>query len=245
MPPKREALFGKNPITEALKAGKREIHELIVLDSFKNDKAFLEDPLFAPLFTRGKIKFVSKPKLDDWAKTSHHQGMCAFVSDFVYADFDELLAIQKNKETSLFVICDSITDPQNFGAICRSSLCFGVDGLIITKDRSVEVTATVVKASAGSVEHLSIARVTNLKRAIDEMKEASFWIYASDSHAEKNLGELQLPPKRAVVMGNEGEGIRRLTRESCDDVFKIPMKGNFDSLNVASALSVILYEFQH
>jgi 23S rRNA (guanosine2251-2'-O)-methyltransferase len=149
--------------------------------------------------------------------------------------------ISKYKQKALFVMCDSIKDPQNLGSICRSAYCFGADGIILNKDNSVEITNVVARASAGAIEHLSIAKVTNLSRTLTELKDQGFWSYAAVTKAPESLESLSPSDKMVVVMGSEGEGIRRLVLENCDVQFTIPMPGSFDSLNVAQAATVILY----
>ena len=169
-----------------------------------------------------------------------HQGIVADVSTYEYEEFEKVLAYWQKSEHSLALILDSITDPMNFGSIIRSALLFNVD-FIITKERnSSPVTATVCRASAGAVEHMRISKTVNLTRAAEELKEAGFWIYGSDSNTTLSMEKLDFPEKKAIVLGSEGKGIRRLLKNSCDDIFFIPTTGKIDSLNVSAAASAIL-----
>ncbi len=225
-------LFGKNPILEALKANRRKIHEIYLI----------EDAEIASLANRQKIplKNIDKNKLDSLTEGAIHQGVAAKVEGFPYSSLDEVLS--KFSTSCFLLVCDSIQDPQNLGAICRSAYCLGVDALILNRDQSAEITATVSKASAGAVEHLSVVKVTNLARTLEELKEKGFWSYAADVEGKTSLDQISPSPKMAVVIGNEGKGIRRLVLESCDVRFSIPMTRSFNSLNAAQAATVICYE---
>lgn len=232
-------LFGKNSLIEIIKAGRRPVHE-VYLQSTRDKPAdmFLFDDLKAK---RIKVKLADRAVLDKLAETPKHQGVVFKTGDYQYWDLEQLLG-QFSKQ-AFFVVCDGITDPQNFGAICRSALWFGVDAIIIAKDRSVDVTPAVVKASAGAVDHLAIAKVVNISRALELMKESGFWTFAADAKAASNLSILDPSPKSAVVLGSEGEGIRPLVLKTCDYHFSIPSVNPFDSLNVAQAATIVFYEW--
>lgn len=232
-------LYGKNPLIEVLKARRRKINQVFLLK--KKEEA--ADPQLAGFLQKHSQKYqlVDRSQLDKLAGTQNHQGVAANVGDFPYEEVEVL--IDRHPKNALFLMLDSLKDPQNFGTICRSAYCFGVDGIIINKDQSVEVTPAVCKASAGSVEHLSVSKVTNLARTLEFLKKSGFWIYGASASADVSLTEVKRTDKIVIVLGSEGEGIRRLVKGSCDYLFKIPMVRDFDSLNVAQAATVILYEF--
>lgn len=233
-----QILYGKNPIIEAVHAKRRKIHEVYL--EGKRGKPN-DSHLASQLQGHGvNFKVVEKKEIEGLTRGVKHQGIAAKVEPYPYLSLEEL--ISQFSDSALFVMCDSIQDPQNLGAICRSAYCFGAHGIILNKDRSVEVTPAVSKASAGAVEYLSICRVTNLSRSLDQLKQKEFWTYAAVQDSETTLETLSPASKMVLVLGSEGTGIRRLVLESCDSTFTIPMEREFDSLNVAQAASVILYE---
>lgn len=233
-----QILFGKNSVIEVLKAGRRKIHEGYIEGRSGSPK----DSNLSNILGKYScpVKIVDKRELNSLTNSTHHQGVAVKADEFPYSSLEEL--ISKSGKRVLLVMCDSIQDPQNLGAICRSAYCFGADGIILNKDRSVDITPAVVKASAGAVENLSVVKVTNLTRALTSLKEEGFWSYAADPFAGEKLKDVSFSPKTVLVVGSEGEGIRRLLSESCDFRFSIPMIGEFDSLNVAQSASIILYE---
>lgn len=238
-------LFGKNPILEALRANRRKIHEVYIyspLPGGEGDRGRVDFEKLLSLCAQQKIpvKKVDKNKLDSLTEGAPHQGVAAKVEGFPYSSLDEVLT--RFSDSCFLLIGDSIQDPQNLGAICRSAYCLGVDALILNRDQSAEINATVSKASAGAVEHLPVAKVTNLARCLEELKQNGFWSYGADSEAKESLTQITLSSKMAVVIGNEGKGIRPLVAKSCDVHFSIPMARAFDSLNVAQAAAVICYE---
>lgn len=222
-----QILYGKNPVFEAIKAGRRKVGPV-----------FYADPKNFSIPDAIAQKIVSRDELGRMAKTPYHQGIVAQAGEYPYDSLDKLV----KKQNSFLVMCDSLTDPQNFGALCRSAYCFGVDGVIINKDRSVEVTPAVCKASAGAVEHLSIVRVTNLVATLTQLKKQEYWVYATDANAEATLDAVKPSAKMVLILGSEGEGVRRLVGEQADFKFSIPMKRAFDSLNVAQAATICMYE---
>lgn len=233
-----QILFGKNPVIEVLKARRRKIHECYL----EGRKGSPKDSNLSDILGKYSypVKIVGKKELDSLTGSTHHQGVAVKVDEFPYSFLEDLAS--KSNDKVLLVMCDSIQDPQNLGAICRSAYCFGADGIILNKDRSVDITPTVVKASAGAVENLSVAKVTNLTRTLTSLKEEEFWSYAADPLADEKLKDVSFSPKTVLVIGSEGEGIRKLLLESCDFRFSIPMVGKFDSLNAAQSASIILYE---
>jgi 23S rRNA (guanosine2251-2'-O)-methyltransferase len=185
---------------------------------------------------------VPRSDLDRISGGALHQGLALQVPPYEYAHPDELLeAASESEEPGLIVALDGVTDPRNLGAVLRAADGAGASGVIIPKDRAVGVTVAAVKASAGASEHVLVARVTNLRRAVDTMKEAGLWIYAAEAGGTPYT-ELDLAGAVALVLGSEGRGVRRLVRERCDGIVSIPMLGGVESLNVSVASAVLLYE---
>jgi 23S rRNA (guanosine2251-2'-O)-methyltransferase len=185
---------------------------------------------------------VDKSKLDTIAQIGSHQGIVALAAEQNYSTLEEIMEYAKSKgEAPFVVICDGVEDPHNLGAIIRSAECSGVHGVIIPKRRAVGLTPTVAKASAGALEHMRVARVTNLAMTLDELKRLGFWIYAADMGGEKYC-DVDYSGSVAVVMGSEGFGISRLVKEKCDFTVSIPLYGKVNSMNVSCAAAVILTE---
>jgi 23S rRNA (guanosine2251-2'-O)-methyltransferase len=167
----------------------------------------------------------------------------AVVADFRYAELGDLLeAAKRAGEPALVVVLDGVEDPHNLGAVIRSAQALGAHGVVIPRDRAVGVTATAAKASAGAIERCKVARVTNIARSLEEMKEAGLWTVALAADGDRTLGEVDLSGPMVLVLGSEGDGVRPLVRKSCDFVARVPMKGGFESLNVSATAAVALYE---
>jgi 23S rRNA (guanosine2251-2'-O)-methyltransferase len=179
--------------------------------------------------------------LNSIAASPNHQGIVARVGPFPYADFDDLVGSIAAKP-GVVVILDEIQDPANLGNILRSSECLGAAAVVLTKDRAVPVTGAVEKASAGASAHVPVARVVNLVRAMEELKEASYWIYAADARSQHDCFSTDLTDKTAFALGSEGKGLRRLVREKCDQGITVPMVGRIDSLNVSQTTAILLAE---
>ncbi len=227
---KQEIIYGSRPVVEALKSGRRRVFE--VFDAV-GDKAVAE-----ATDVRGiKVKRVSRQRVDELALDAVHQGVVARVESYPYAGLEEILSSPE----PLVIVLDGVTDPRNLGAVLRAAEGAGVSGVVVPKDRAAGVTAVAVKASAGASEHVCVARETNLKRAIEKMKEAGLWVYAAEAG-----GTIYTEPDLAgpvgLVFGSEGRGVRRLVREACDGTVSIPMLGNVGSLNVSVASAILLYE---
>lgn len=186
------------------------------------------------------LDFVDPSEIESLAPGSVHQGVVAEVDPYPYFDLEDLLP--PPAESALFLILDGIEDPQNFGSLIRTAECCAVDGIVIPKDRSVRVTSTVCKASAGATEHMKIALVPNLASAIKKMKESGIWIYGTSANAEKIYWDLDFTVPSAVVIGSEGKGMRRLVSESCDELVGIPLRGKIGSLNASVAGAIVLFE---
>ena len=189
-----------------------------------------------------KIQHSNINELNYLTHNAVHQSVVARMKKYPEYLLSEVF--EKNSVKNLVLVLDCIQDPQNFGTLCRSALAFGVKEIIVPKDRSAPISGVVCKASAGAVEHLKIISVTNLARALEELKKHEYWIYgASLDDRSVNLQNVNPAAKTAVVLGSEGKGIRRLVADTCDELVKIPMAEGFDSLNVAQAGSVLLYDF--
>lgn len=182
------------------------------------------------------VKTANKFELDKMTK-SNHQGIVARVADYEYADIKDFI---KN-ENATIVILDHLEDPHNFGAIIRTCEAAGIDGIIIPKDRSCEVTETVIKVSVGTTSQMKIAQVTNINNTLDMLKKQGYWIVGMDMDGE-NYTEIDYSGKIALIVGSEGFGMKRLTKESCDFIASIPMKGTVNSLNASVAAAVIIFE---
>ena len=233
-------LEGRNAITEALKNG-RTIDKVFVADG-DTDRGLQR--LAAQAKEAGAVVVpVDRRKLDAMSTTRAHQGIIALAAAHEYATIDDILEEAGSRgEAPLIVICDELSDPHNLGAILRSAECAGAHGIIIPKRRSVGLTATVAKASAGAVEYMKVARVTNINNAIAELKEKGVWIYGTAAEGSIPMYKADLTGPAAIVIGNEGDGISPLVRKNCDVMLSIPMKGRISSLNASAAASILLYE---
>jgi len=190
-----------------------------------------------------RVNFVSPAVLDRLAAGQRHQGVAAKIAAIPYLQVSSLLeSVSASSGPEQILILDGLTDPHNFGALLRTAEAVGIEHVIIPKDRSVGVTAVVVKASAGAVHHLKIYKATNLRRAIDSLKGQGFWFAGLDVQAKEAIYDRVLPERLGIVLGSEGEGIRPLIRQQCDFLVSIPMAGEIASLNVAVAGAVFLYE---
>lgn len=235
-----DKLEGRNSVYEALKAG-RTINKILVA---KGEREGSINQIIA--FAREKnivVQDVDRAKLDSISSTHAHQGVIAYVAVKEYVDVDDILNIAKEKgEPAFVVILDEITDSHNLGSILRIADAVGVHGVIIPKRRAVGLTSAVSKASAGAVEHVPVARVTNIAQTIEYLKKMNIWVVGTDASGEKSFFTSDLKGPIALVIGSEGEGMGRLIREKCDFTVNIPMKGMISSLNAAVAGAVVMYE---
>lgn len=223
-------IYGKNVAIETLKK-KKKINKAILYKNFKE-----EEILNLLIKNNIKIKYLEKYEMDKIVN-GLHQGIILEVEDYKYVDIKELLI----KENPLIVILDHLEDPHNLGAIIRTCEASGIDGIIIPKDRSVEVNATVIKTSVGTTENIKIARVTNIVNAINELKRQGFWIVGTDMNGT-NYKKIDYKGKIAIVIGNEGSGMSRLVKDNIDFIASIPMYGKTNSLNASVAAGIIIYE---
>ena len=233
-------LEGRNAVTEALKAG-RTIDK-VFLASGDTDSTLRYIASLAKK-NGAVVTYCDRRKLDTMTQTGAHQGVIAMAAAHDYATIDEILAAAQEKgEAPMVVICDEITDPHNLGAIIRTAECAGAHGVIIPKRRSSGLTAVVGKASAGAMEYMKIARVSNLAAAIQTLKDHGVWVYGTAADGAAPLYQTDLTGPAAIVIGSEGEGMGRLVKESCDFMVSIPMKGHINSLNASNACAILLYE---
>ena len=234
-----EQIEGRNAVLEAFRSGKC-VDKLFILDGCQD----------GPVRTIARearktdtiINYVSKERLDQLSETHAHQGVIAQVAAYDYSTVDEILARAEEKgEAPFLIILDNVEDPHNLGAIIRTANLAGAHGVIIPKRRAVGLTSTVAKTSAGAINYTPVAKVTNIVRTIEELKEKGIWFVCADMGGE-TMYDLDLTGPMGLVIGNEGEGVSRLVREACDFTASIPMKGDIDSLNASVATGVLAFE---
>lgn len=234
-----EQIEGRNAVLEAFRSGKC-VDKLFILDGCQD----------GPVRTIARearktdtiINYVSKERLDQLSETHAHQGVIAQVAAYDYSTVDEILTRAEEKgEPPFLIILDNVEDPHNLGAIIRTANLAGAHGVIIPKRRAVGLTSTVAKTSAGAINYTPVAKVTNIVRTIEELKEKGIWFVCADMSGE-TMYNLDLTGPMGLVIGNEGEGVSRLVREACDFTASIPMKGDIDSLNASVAAGVLAYE---
>lgn len=237
-----ELLVGRNAVREVLLARRRRIEQVFLAEGVK-EKALIED-IQSQCQQRGiPIRRVRREELDRLGGGLEHQGVAARASTYPYAELAELLALARQRQEAPFLLAlDSLQDPQNVGSLLRTAEAVGVHGVILPKDRAVGVTPAVSRASAGAVEHLLVAQVTNLAQTLEALKAEGLWVVGLESDPslqDYRLADLSGP--LAIVVGSEGYGLRRLVAERCDLLLKLPMKGRIGSLNVSVAGSILLY----
>lgn len=234
-----EQIEGRNAVLEAFRSG-RCVDKLFILDGCQDGpvrtiarEARKKDTI---------INYVSKERLDQLSETKIHQGVIAQVAAYEYSTVEDILArAQEKGEAPFLILLDNVEDPHNLGAIIRTANLAGAHGVIIPKRRSVGLTSTVTRTSAGAIHYTPVAKVTNLVRTIEELKEKGIWFVCADMGGE-SMYQLNLTGPIGLIVGNEGEGVSRLVREACDFTASIPMKGDIDSLNASVAAGVLAYE---
>ena len=227
---KQEIIYGIRPVIEALRSRRREVYE--ILDASGSEEVSSEARKHGV-----PLEKAPRHRVDELARGGAHQGVVARVGPYPYSGLDEILAV----EDPLVLVLDGVTDPRNLGAVLRVADGAGAAGVVIPKDKAVGVTAVAVKASAGAGEHVWVARETNLRRAVDRMKQAGLWVYAAEAGGD-SYADVDLAGPVGLVLGSEGRGVRRLVREGCDGTVSIPMLGPVGSLNVSVAAAVLAYE---
>ena len=234
-----EFIIGRNPVLEALKSG-RDINKLWIAEGSQGGSM----GQITQLAKRNGVlvQFVPKKKIDQMVD-GIHQGVAAQVAAYQYAELDDLFNLaEKRNESPFFLLLDELEDPHNLGSIMRTADAIGAHGIIIPKRRSVGLTATVAKASTGAIEHVPVARVTNLSRTIDELKDRGVWIVGTDAKESDDYRNLDGGMPLTLVIGSEGKGMSRLIREKCDFLVQLPMVGHVTSLNASVAASLLMYE---
>ncbi|SHO47198.1 23S rRNA (guanosine(2251)-2'-O)-methyltransferase RlmB [Anaerocolumna xylanovorans] len=230
---------GRNAVLEAFRSGKT-IDRLFILDGCQDGpiKSILREAKKGDTI----INFVKKERLDQLSETGKHQGVMAYAAAYEYAEVEDILkAAEEKGEPPFIILLDGIEDPHNLGAILRTANQAGAHGVIIPKRRATGLTATVAKTSAGAINYIPVAKVTNLSVTIEELKEKGLWFVCADMEGDV-MYKLNLKGPIGLVIGSEGEGVGRLIKEKCDYMAKIPMFGNIDSLNASVAMGVLSYE---
>ncbi|MHB1419422.1 MAG: 23S rRNA (guanosine(2251)-2'-O)-methyltransferase RlmB [Bacillota bacterium] len=235
-----ETIQGRNPVTEALKAG-RPINKVLLAEGAEPGVTRKIDQLARE---RGiPVQYIERKRMDNLTEGSHHQGVVAYAAPKEYVDLEDIIQVAKARhEDPLVIVLDHLEDPQNVGAILRSAEASGVHGIVIPKRRGAQLTETVARTSAGAGEYVSVARVANLAQAIDYFKSVGCWAVGTNASAGEKYYEKDLTGPLVVVIGSEGQGISRLVAEHCDFSVSLPMQGRLNSLNVAAATTVILYD---
>lgn len=228
---------GRNAVYELLKTDK-EIDKILVQKDLKDDAS----KRLINVIRSHKIKLqpVDKYVIEKESESKRHQGFIAYVSDYKYFEIEDIID-SANGENSLVVILNEILDPHNLGSIIRVCECAGADGIIIGKDRSASVSDTVMRISAGALNHVKVAKVTNINHAIDTLKENGFWVFGAEAGGSE-MYKTDLTGKICLVIGGEDSGVKRLTKEKCDGIISIPMFGKVNSLNASVACGVAVYE---
>jgi 23S rRNA (guanosine2251-2'-O)-methyltransferase len=228
----RELVYGRRPVREVVRAGRRQVLELLV-----SERALRAEPWLRE--TPGvRLQVVRERRLNEAAGTLEHQGVVAFCEPYRYADAGELAA----GERPLLACLDQVTDPHNLGAVCRSAEGAGATGVVVLEHNAARVTAAVCKASAGAVEHLPVAVVVNLARYLEEIKRPDLWVWAAAGDAETSVWSADFRTACALVFGAEGRGLRPGVRRACDDAFAVPLAGRVESLNVSVSAGIALFE---
>jgi 23S rRNA (guanosine2251-2'-O)-methyltransferase len=234
-----DRIEGRNAVMEAFRSGR-------VVDKLFVQEGLMDGPIRSIVREAKKhdviIHFVPKDRLDEITGGSRHQGVAAQVSSYEYASVDDMLRkAEERGEAPFLILLDGIEDPHNLGAIIRTACLAGAHGVITTKHRAAGLTSTVVRTSAGALNYVPVAKVTNLARTIHELKEKGIWFVCADMGGTA-MYDLDLKGPIGLVIGNEGEGVSRLVKEGCDFTASVPMKGPIDSLNASVAAGVLMYE---
>jgi 23S rRNA (guanosine2251-2'-O)-methyltransferase len=228
----RELVYGRRPVREVVRAGRRQVLELLV-----SERALKAEPWLRE--TPGvRLQVVRERRLNEAAHTMDHQGVVAFCEPYRYADSYELAA----GERPLLACLDQVTDPHNLGAVCRSAEGAGATGVVVLEHNAARVTPAVCRTSAGAVEHLAIGVVVNLARYLEEIKRPDLWVWAAAGDAQTPVWSADFTAGTALVFGSEGRGLRPGVRRVCDDAFAIPLSGSIESLNVSVSAGIALFE---
>lgn len=237
---REDILEGRNPVMEALKSG-REIDKILIVKG--ESKGSLTKILAIAKEKKILVSEATRAKLDSISQTGAHQGVIAYTAAANYVSVKDILNYAKEKnEPPFIIICDSLNDSHNLGSIIRTAECCGAHGVIISKHRSVGLTAACAKAAAGATEYMRVSKVTNLAQTIESLKKEGVWVCGTDASGENEMYDTDLKGALAIVIGSEGEGMSRLVKEKCDFCVRIPMKGHINSLNASVAGALLMYE---
>nr|WP_132747129.1 23S rRNA (guanosine(2251)-2'-O)-methyltransferase RlmB [Scopulibacillus darangshiensis] len=231
--------MGRHPVSEAVKSG-RGINKIWI----NNQSQGLSQSLFDQIKEKGiTVQYVPKKKLDQLVQSPQHQGIVASIAAYEYADLDDLFSLaDKREEQPFFILLDGVEDPHNLGSVLRTADAAGAHGVIIPKRRAVGLTSTVAKASTGAIEYIPVAKVTNLARAMDELKKRGVWFVGTAAEGDRDYRQADCDMPLCLVIGNEGKGMSRLVKEKCDFLISIPMAGKVTSLNASVAAGLLMYE---
>ena len=238
-----EWIYGRNPVEEALAAGRRTASEIVLPPAFPDEEDQLKRIRDEARSRRLVIRTMEREQLDKLTRYGHHQGVALKTTGYPYVGFEEILSEVEAKENALVVVLDHLEDPQNVGSILRTACAVGAAGVVLPEDRACGITPAVVRASAGGAEHIKVARVVNLPRAMAELKEQGLWFTGLDwGEDAREYTKIDFKGRVGLVIGAEGAGISRLVRENCDFIGVLPMPGGFESLNAGVAAAVTMYE---
>ncbi|MCR8850813.1 23S rRNA (guanosine(2251)-2'-O)-methyltransferase RlmB [Rossellomorea sp. SC111] len=235
----KDFIGGRNPVIEALKSG-RDINKIWIAEG--SQKGSIQQIVGLAKESNVMVQYVPKKKIEQMV-SENHQGVVASVAAYQYAELDDLFHKAEQKgEDPFILILDELEDPHNLGSIMRTADAAGAHGIIIPKRRAVGLTSTVAKASTGAIEHIPVARVTNLSRAVDELKERGVWVAGTDAKGKQDFRQLDGTLPIGLIIGSEGKGMSRILRDKCDFLVQLPMIGHVTSLNASVAASILMYE---
>ncbi|MGM0831009.1 MAG: 23S rRNA (guanosine(2251)-2'-O)-methyltransferase RlmB [Bacillota bacterium] len=235
----KDFIGGRNPVIEALKSG-RDINKIWIAEG--SQKGSIQQIVGLAKESNVMVQYVPKKKIEQMV-SENHQGVVASVAAYQYAEIDDLFHRAEQKgEDPFILILDELEDPHNLGSIMRTADAAGAHGIIIPKRRAVGLTSTVAKASTGAIEHIPVARVTNLSRAVDELKERGVWVAGTDAKGKQDFRQLDGTLPIGLIIGSEGKGMSRILRDKCDFLVQLPMIGHVTSLNASVAASILMYE---
>lgn len=235
-----EMICGKNPVLEALRAG-REINKIFIAEGVK--KTGVNELLDLARERGVLVQFVPKKKVEQLANNDNHQGIVAAVAAYDYAELEDIFSVAQAKgEDPFILLLDELEDPHNLGSIMRTADAVGVHGIIIPKRRAVGLTSVVAKASTGAIEHVPVVRVNNLSQTVDTLKERGIWIAGTDAKKSVDYRKMDATLPLAVIIGSEGKGMSRILKDKCDFLYHLPMVGHVTSLNASVAAALLMYE---
>lgn len=238
-----EWVYGRNPVEEALAAGRRTAMEIILPPASPDEDEQLKVIRAEAASRRLVIRTAERAQLDKLTRFGNHQGVALKTTGYPYVGFEELVEEVENDENALVIVLDHLEDPQNVGSVLRTACAVGATGVVIPEDRACGITPAAVRASAGGAEHIKVAHVVNLPRAMEALKKAGVWLTGLDwGDDAKNYTDIDFKGRAGLVIGAEGRGISRLVRENCDFIAELPMPGGFESLNAGVAAAVAMYE---